>query len=389
MNERRLKEALHRLSLPDESTAQSRTWPVVERAFLEREPIPWPRRHLRPLIALAAILAVAAAAASPPGLAVLGSLRDAIGRERAVGVRPAHRELVRLPTAGRLLVDSRRGPWVVQEQGDRRLLGPYRMASWSPHGLFVAAVSDYELYALEPNGTVRWSKPRKQRLAFPRWSFEGYRIAYLSDETLRVITGDGARDWGLGAANPKVAPAWRPRTHEVAWVGADGAVRVADADARRVLWHEARTQVQALQWSDDGRQLLVLQRTQLTVLLAGGRRWTEIAIPRGFVLGAAAFRPRTHQIAYIVRSALRSRIFLFAGGSRPLFAGGGTLDALAWSPDAEWLLAAWPDADEWIFVHVSLPPKLVAVTAIARQFDPAAKIPTFPQLDGWCCSTER
>ena len=103
----------------------------------------------------------------------------------------------------------------------------------------------------------------------------------------------------------------------------------------------------------------------------------------------AAFRPRTHQIAYIVRSALRSRIFLFAGGSRPLFAGGGTLDALAWSPDAEWLLAAWPDADEWIFVHVSLPPKLVAVTAIARQFDPAAKIPTFPQLDGWCCSTER
>src|SRR5207253_3710788 len=111
-----------------------------------------------------------------PGQSVVNSIRDAVGREKVVGVRNAQRELVRLPAPGRLLVQSTRGAWIVQRDGSRRLLGRYRDASWSPHGKYVAGVlHGTELVALEPTGPVRWEKPHKQRLALPRWSFEGYR----------------------------------------------------------------------------------------------------------------------------------------------------------------------------------------------------------------------
>jgi hypothetical protein len=38
-----------------------------------------------------------------------------------------------------------------------------------------------------------------------------------------------------------------------------------------------------------------------------------------------------------------------------------------------------------VFVRVGAKPKLVAVSNIARQFDQAAVVPTFPRVDGWCC----
>jgi len=84
-----LGRRLRSLRVPDEDGATERAWGVVRAAFQEREPVSWPRRHTRPLLAAAAGLAVVAAAVTPPGRAVVGSLRDAIGREKVVGVRRA------------------------------------------------------------------------------------------------------------------------------------------------------------------------------------------------------------------------------------------------------------------------------------------------------------
>ena len=243
---------------------------------------------------------------TPPGKSFVNSVRDAVGREKVVGVRNAHRELVRLPAPGQLLLNSARGPWVVQANGSRRPLGQYRMASWSPHGKFVAAVRNgYELVALEPNGKVHWEKPRKQGVASPRWSYEGYRIAYLSGDSLRVITGDGVKDWGLGVAHSHVAPAWRPATHEVAVVGIDGSVRVMDADKRTVLWTTPAGQLtkrgsvdapRALTWSDDGALLLVR-----------GHNSVRMFTPSGSLLGAAAAKPGDRGRVRTAFAPLRAR----------------------------------------------------------------------------------
>jgi hypothetical protein len=357
---------LERIEIPGEHDARGRSWEVVRAAFEGRERVTWPRRHGRSLLLAAAGVAVVAAAVTPPGRSVVNSFRDAVGREKVVGVRPAHRELVRLPTTGKLLVESPDGAWIVNENGARRRLGPYRMASWSPHAKFVAAVSDFELHALDPLGNGRWAKGRKQRMAYPRWSYEGFRIAYFSENTLRVIWGNGEHDRSLGNADPSVPPAWQPGTHTVAWLGADGDVRVADADDRRppARIHPVRPIV-ALAWAD-GELASIPRRMP-------GIPGTAVSV---------ALRPKTNELAAVVRVGNRSRVYL---NDRLLFSGAGRMQDLAWSPDGRWLLVPWESADQFVFVRVGAKPKLVAVSNIARQFDPGAVVPAFPRVDGWCC----
>src|SRR5439155_24133595 len=129
-------------------------WAVVRHAYAEREPVAWPRRHARPLVAGALVAAAVAAVLSPPGRSVVHSLR------KAVGVQHAQTELSSLPAPGRLLVSGPGGTLIVNQDGSRRRLGSYRDAAWSPHGLFVAATKPSELVALDPKGNVRWKVPR-------------------------------------------------------------------------------------------------------------------------------------------------------------------------------------------------------------------------------------
>jgi hypothetical protein len=381
-----MKRELERIEIPGEYDARRRTWGVVRAAYLEREPVAWPRRHVRELALAAAAVAIVAAAVTPPGHSVVNSIRDAVGREKVAGVRNAQRELVQLPAPGRLLVQSRRGAWVVQQDGSRRRLGPYRDIAWSPHGLFVAGVlHGHELVTVEPNGTVHWEKPHRQRLAFPRWSFEGYRIAYLAGSTLRVIVGNGTRDRSLGAADAHVAPDWRPGTHEVAYVGTGGLVRVVETDAGKLLWRTPPESggIRALTWSDDGSRLLVLGDHSVSVYSASGRVIGRTPTPG--VARAAAFAPHSHRFALTVGQAL----MLVNGDtltfpSRPLFTGAPALGDAAWSPNGKWLLIAWPAADQLVFVRVGPTPKLDAVSNVSRQFLSR----TFPDIAGWTVSID-
>ena len=62
---------------PGEREAVERSWEIVREAFEERIPAPR-RRDWRPFALAAVAAAVVAAALSPPGHAVFGSLRDAV-----------------------------------------------------------------------------------------------------------------------------------------------------------------------------------------------------------------------------------------------------------------------------------------------------------------------
>ena len=362
-----MKRELERIDIPGEHDARARTWETVRAAFETRERVTWPRRHARSLALSGAAVAVVAAAFTSPGKSVVNSVRDAVGREKVVGVTPAHRELVRLPTVGRLLVDSPRGVWIVNADGSRRLLGPYHMPSWSAHGRYVAAIGGdarSTLYALDTRGNVRWAKPRKQRLASPVWSYEGFRIAYFSDDALRVIWGNGEHDRGLGSADPSIAPAWKPHTHVVAWVGDDGDARVMDADgARPPTRVHAAGRIVALTWT------------------GGHVRPITARLPAApGIVTTAAVRTATGETATVLRRGRHSAVYL---GNRILFSGAGRVDGLQFSPDGRWLLVSWPSADQFVFVRVGAAPKLVAVSNIARQFDPAASLPRFPNAGGW------
>jgi hypothetical protein len=385
-----VKRRLERVPLPDEHGAEERAWNVVRAAYEQREPVAWPRRHARPLAFAAMGVAIVAAAVTPPGQSVVNSVRDAVGRDKVVGVKNAHRELVRLPAAGPLLVQSPRGAWVVQASGSRRLLPGYAMASWSPHGKFVVGVRyGIELVALEPGGNVHWARGRKQQIAFPRWSYEGYRIAYLSDDTLRIITGDGLRDWGLGSADARVAPAWRPGTHDVAYVTTDGFVHVVDADSRSQTLRVHVGRVSSLVWSSNGNSLLAVGPHAITVVPGGPTKTPYAPTPATAIAPArytaAAFRPGSQTFTYaIARPGGRSAVYV---GTRRVFTGAAPFTSLAWSPDGQWLAVGWPAANQFVFIRIGPHLKLYAVSNVARQFDPSALGSRFPTIAGWCCTS--
>jgi hypothetical protein len=75
----------------------------VRAAYEQRSHVPR-RRDRRPAIVVALAAALLAAAFSPPGNAVLGSLRDAVRGED---------HLLSLPSRGSILVDAQGGAWVV------------------------------------------------------------------------------------------------------------------------------------------------------------------------------------------------------------------------------------------------------------------------------------
>ena len=182
-----------RFRAPHQHEAEERAWQVVGAAYAEREPVAWPRRHARPLVTAALVAAVVAAVLSPPGRSVVHSLRKAVGLQQA---EPA---LFSLPTRGDLLVTSRQGLWLVHRDGSKRLLGRYRDAAFSPHGLFVAATRANQLVALDPKGNVRWTLARPAP-RHPVWTGTrtNTRITYLSRGRLRMVAGDGTGDRAVG-----------------------------------------------------------------------------------------------------------------------------------------------------------------------------------------------
>jgi hypothetical protein len=318
---------------PGEREAAERSWVIVRAAYAEREPVTWPRRHARPLAVAAVLAAVVAAALSPPGRSVVHSLR------KAVGVKEAEPALFSLPTRGQLLVTSRSGLWLVRADGSKRRLGRYRDATFSPHGLYVAATRANQLVALDPKGDVRWTLARPTP-RFPAWTGTrtDTRIAYISGGQLRIVAGDGAGDHAVGRA-ALVPPVWRPGPGRVLAYSDGREAIVYDADSGSVRRRIAPAPTQ-LAWSRDGR---LLRRDE------------------------PGIRMRNGQSEAIV-------------GGRVVFRGTGSFGQAEWSPDRRWLLVTWPTADQWVFVRTAGRRRIVGVSRISAQFGSASRVA------GWCCA---
>jgi len=380
VNEERLRRALLAEPAPDEQAAGERAWETVHAAFEAREPVVQPFRHTKPLLALAFVAALVAAALTPPGRALADDLRDAV-----VGVEQAKPELFSVRGGGRVIVESDAGAWVVSSDGSRRLLGPYREASWSPFARFVVAARANELVALEPDGTVRW-KLARPNVRFPRWGggATDTRIAYLSGGRLHVVAGDGTGDvdaGGLPTAAP-VAPAWRPGSRfVVAYAATDGRVYAYDT-AGSLLWRSApHPRPRLIAWSSDARRLALVTADKVVVLTGRTGRPLSTRPLRG--VQGAVFAPGGHELALV-----RARdVLLLPEHGRPqrVFAGAGAFDGIAWSPDRRWLLVGWRDADQWVFVRVAGKRRIEAVSSVTELFDSAS----FPRIGGWCCASQQ
>ena len=388
-----VRREVQRIGPPDELDAQRRAWPLVRGAFEAREPVTWPRRNLRPLVAAAAAVVLILAAVSPPGRAVAREVRDAFRDESVVRARPA---LTSLPAGGPLLVTSPRGAWIVRQDGSKRFLGRYQQASWSPRARFVGVSRGRELRAVDPKGNIRWTLERGRRISGARWSTDGFRVAYLSGNSLRVVAGDGTGDAELRRRVFPTPPAWRPTAeHELAFVTVDNRVVLVHTDTGAVRWRsdpgvEPPTQVT---WSEDGRRLLALGERSLRVLDGGGRELWAIGLPVGpsgvaFARGAHRFflirwLPARGQSEVVLMQAEAQR-----GEERALYSAAGEFGGLSVSPNGRWLLVGWVNADQWLFLRLDRL-RVRAVAGIAAKFGgvqrsgPLSSV--FPSDVSWCC----
>lgn len=381
------KRILERVRGPDEAAAEDRAWAVVRAAYQEREAVTPRRALVRNAVVVVVALVVGAVALSPAG-ATVGRLIT-----RALGVKNAAPALSSLPAPGRLLVSNPAGTWTVAPDGSLRRLGPWPRASWSPHGLYVAASRGDELSALDPRGQVKWSLGRPS-VGEARWfTPSGYRVAYLSAGDLRVVAGDGTGDHLLARRVASVAPEWRPgHDYQVAYVSGGERVVLRDADSGRVLWAKAAgAGVRQLQWSADGRFLLTASRTAVRLYRADGSRiWTETAAA-GAPWLEAALSPDGRTVAF-VRGGNSPEVVLDRAGThksgRRVLSGVGLRQVL-WSPDGRWLLISWPAANQWVFVRVVGAERIAAVSHIAQQFSGGRTSSGFPRLEGWCCTAGR
>lgn len=360
--DRELERRLRELRVPGEAEAEERSREIVRSAYTERTPLRPTYRARRLTLALAAGAALLAIGLSPAGAKVGDLVSDVAG----IGEEDAKPALRSLPAAGELLVESDQGPWIVHEDGSKRLLGDYEQATWSPRGLFVAVTDGRELIAVDPAANVRWTITAPMRVSDPRWSPSGFRIAYRSGEDLRVVAGDGTGDELVARRIASIAPAWRP---------VEGSKLATGAGGSHVLTYVDRS----------GRlQTVNVESGEGKPTTGADRRRIEAAPSKPGV--RRTLSPAGSKMATIERAGATSRLFAGRVGDRQhiLFSARGDLTGPTWSPDGRWLLVGWPAAEQWLFIPTRRSGKVVAIDSISEQFDPGGTGEgSFPRVSGW------
>jgi WD40 repeat protein len=190
------------------------------------------------------------------------------------------------------------------------------------------------------------------------------------------------------------APAWRPDTFELAFSTVDGRIELVDTETGKTVWRTVPGEVPTqLAWSEDGQRLLALGERSLRVLDATGKKLWSIGLPVG--PSGVVFVRDSHRFVMVRYSPATGRsdlVLLQAetdpGEQRFLYSAPGEFGSLAISPNGNWLLVGWVNADQWLFLRLTAA-RVQAVSNISQQFGvstagkPISK--AFPTNVSWCC----
>jgi hypothetical protein len=374
-----LRERLRNEPLPGEAESAVRSWPVLEAALAEREPgrgarriAGQPRRLTLRLALLAVLVAVGLVVALSPAGAWIGDRFESEPKKTT----PA---FAALPRGGSVLAISRSGAYAISPDGDTQRLGSFTDAGWSPHGLHVVGVDGKRLIAVDPLGTIKWTRARASRVHHPAWSTrDGFAVAYLQGRALRVIAGNGdpGTDREVRGDAAPVTPAWRPHSDRVlTYATAGGAIETVDVITGSRIWR-AGISAKSLAWSRDGRRLAALSGRSLTVLDRAGHVLRTVRLPR--VGRELAVDPSGRRAAVTVPGRV---LDVPLGGAAPSVLFQGDVEGLAWSADGRRLLLGWRDTGQWLLLGPG--DRVRALHGVSRELGASGG---FPRVAGWCCA---
>jgi hypothetical protein len=412
VNPDRLRERLRREPVPDQAAAEDRAWNVVRSAYEERTAIPPKPQFGHLAIALAGAALLAALLLSPAGAAVRDWIHDVVE-----GEDHAAQSLSSLPAPGELLVESDLGPWIVQQNGSKRLLGAYDAAAFSPHGRFAVVADGRELAAVvadadavgQPEGTPHWTLDAPHPVRDPAWAPSGVRVAYRTGDELWVVRGDGEHRALLAHGVSSIPLAWRPLTapeaatidpatgiatgarNLLAYVDKSEHVHVVDVrGGRELLDSGIAGDVRDIAWSPDGRHLAIVSDGFFLVVDVHGH-----PVAKGAFGGSqAVFSPSGGRLAFLEHSrrpgGVHSDLTLLSNldgaiTSRHVYGAPGVLNEPTWAPNGRWLLVAYPGADQWVFLPIGHGGHPQAVAGITDEFNAGSRgqPASFPRVSGW------
>ena len=129
------------------------------------------------------------------------------------------------------------------------------------------------------------------------------------------------------------------------------------------------------------------------MLTKNGRKLFSLRLPVG--PSGVVFVRDSHRFVMVQYSPATGRsdlVLLQAevdpGEARFLYSAPGEFGSLAISPNGNWLLVGWVNADQWLFLRLTAA-RVVAVSNISQQFGvptegkPISK--AFPTSVSWCC----
>jgi hypothetical protein len=214
------------------------------------------------------------------------------------------------------------------------------------------------LVVVDASGRLRWARGISALPGAPRWSSaRPVRLAVLAGHALQLVDGEGRTALRLGRARD-VAPAWRPRVDQIAFVRPDGEVVVASGGGRVLArWRPGRMPV-GLSWTGNGRHLVVSLRFSVVVLDPSLRPEWSMHSPA--ILSAAA-APVGTRFALLTVSATATgapvtTLELRDAARPPLharLARAWTLGGrIVWSPDGRDVIVARPVLRDWLLITV-------------------------------------
>jgi hypothetical protein len=277
------------------------------------------------------------------------------------------------PPFGTVVAQDLETAWLVPAHGAVVTFAGGLSIDYSRRLGLLAIARRRRLDIVDANGRLRWSRSISALAGAPRWSSaRPVRLALLAGHALRLVDGEGRAARRLGRARD-VAPAWRPRLDQIAFVRPAGEVVLANGGGKVLArWRPGRMPV-ALSWTGDGQHLVVSLRFSVVVLDPRLRpEWSQhspailsaAAAPVGtrFALltvhATAAGAPLTTlELRDAAKPALHARL------ARTWTLGG----RIVWSPDGGSLIIARPVLRDWLLITVR--------TRAARRLVPPRALP--------------